>query len=159
MHAEPQYRIIADKDSTPDLVSANAAPGDRLVYEVIDDDRWSLIRIERPVEGTDPTMQVQPTPTAVLAGGIGYPVQEAARREDEHARRAAIAEPPSIADMAPGTTFTAPHPESGYRSWTVVEDGAHGWWAVDIKRNGVPLLRFDPSTIRDVSPPSTTQEP
>lgn len=46
---DPQYRVIADKDTTPDLVSADAAPGDRLVYDVIDDDRWSLVRIERPL--------------------------------------------------------------------------------------------------------------
>jgi hypothetical protein len=49
MPTEPEYRVVADKDSTPDLVSADAVPGDRLVYDVIDDDRWSLVRIERPV--------------------------------------------------------------------------------------------------------------
>jgi hypothetical protein len=54
---DPQYRVVADKDSTPDLVSANAAPGDRLVYEVIDADRWSLVRIERPVPATDEPKQ------------------------------------------------------------------------------------------------------
>jgi hypothetical protein len=53
----PHYRVVADTDTTPDLVSAHAAPGDRLVYDVIDDDRWSLVRIERPVEGAEPSVQ------------------------------------------------------------------------------------------------------
>ena len=54
---EPQYRVIADKDSTPDLASAHVAAGDRLVYDVIDADRWSLVRIERPVEGVGSSVQ------------------------------------------------------------------------------------------------------
>ena len=56
---EPQYRVIADKDSTPDLGSAHVAAGDRLVYDVIDADRWSLVRIERPVPTDERSAQPQ----------------------------------------------------------------------------------------------------
>jgi hypothetical protein len=62
MTTEPQYRVIADRDSTPDLVSADAAPGDRLVYDVIDEDRWSLVRIERPVPAIEQAAFESSTP-------------------------------------------------------------------------------------------------
>lgn len=49
---EHTYRTIADTTTHPDLTSAHAARGDRLVHDVIDGDRWTLVRIERPVSST-----------------------------------------------------------------------------------------------------------
>jgi hypothetical protein len=209
---EQQYRVIADKDSTPDLVSTHAAPGDRLVYDVIDADRWSLVRIEHPVEGTEPSVQPptreqiatavrpvisrwydtggnlqeriadavlalfsQPTPSAVPERTYtAADVQEAFERgcirgeqdadERNWSRRQyekmqaplPPAEPVSIADMAPGTTFTAGHPDTGrpanfercddeqHAPHTVFDMGGGAFWKA---------RAFDPSTIRDVTPP------
>lgn len=47
------YRTIADTTTHPDLTSAHAEPGDRLVHDVIDGDRWALVRIERPRSTTE----------------------------------------------------------------------------------------------------------
>lgn len=55
---EQQYRTIADTTTHPDLTSAHAEPGDRLVHDVIDGDRWTLVRIERPVPTTDEPKRV-----------------------------------------------------------------------------------------------------
>jgi hypothetical protein len=92
----------------------------------------------------------QPTPSAVLTGGIGYPVREAAQREDDRTRNVAIAAPPSIADMVPGTTF-----EYGER-WTVghnlPDQPPHAHRGLEARY----LDQFDPSTIRDVTPPPVT---
>ncbi|WP_284761533.1 hypothetical protein [Curtobacterium sp. MEB011] len=99
----------------------------------------------------------QPTPSAVLTGGIGYPVREAARREDEHARSVATADPPSIEDMVPGTTFTAGWPHTGRPThWVVLNDGVRciehgrGYYGTAWSLHDAPI---DPSTIRDVTPP------
>lgn len=106
----------------------------------------------------------QPTPTAVLTGGIGYPVHEAARREDEHARNLAPATPPSIADMVPGTTFVA-NPYSSdipSRFRVAEEDDLHPQVRYKLRESqtggGWHAWSIDPSTIRDVTPP-TPEEP
>lgn len=66
------------------------------------------------------------------------------------------ATPPSIADMAPGTTFTEASNGWPRSAWTVgqrhdgtkyVKRQSDGWTVLD-------LDYFDPSTIRDVTPPS-----
>ncbi|MBF4603739.1 hypothetical protein [Curtobacterium sp. VKM Ac-2884] len=58
--------------------------------------------------------------------------------------------PPSIADMVPGTTFTAAATDDVWR-WAVREDG------LIASALGVgPMSALDPSTIRDVTPPPAT---
>lgn len=60
------------------------------------------------------------------------------------------ATPPSIADMVPGTTFDCPE------RWTVGPPTLQGrQWAFR-SGEGRYLDEFDPSTIRDVTPPAVT---
>lgn len=61
----------------------------------------------------------------------------------------APADPPSIADMVPGTTFSANGIRRAYQyigdDKMIEVDGNGVWWT----------SKIDPSTIRDVTPPST----
>jgi hypothetical protein len=73
---------------------------------------------------------------------------------DECAESRASAEPVSIADMAPGTTFDAVANVRGQRRgpfrWRVRSEDT--MWS-DAQGYGVRPERIDPSTIRDVNPP------
>ena len=65
----------------------------------------------------------------------------------------APAEPPRIADMAPGTTFTAAGVDNIDRRWLVLPDG-------ELYESDVYIVTadwLDPSTIRDVQPPEVTK--
>ena len=92
----------------------------------------------------------QPTPSAECTCGYGGVHEPMNPRCERNGYR--WTEPVSIADMAPGTTFTANltahrflyQGEGTYRDeWTL----AH-----------VSAAAFDPSTIRDVTPPPATHQ-
>lgn len=88
----------------------------------------------------------------------GLPVREELRALLSHPTPSA--EPVSIADMAPGTTFVA-----RYRAGAFHGDAAR-WRKVDAtlvalaSSAGTPVYatQLDPSTIRDVTPPPKTPE-
>lgn len=64
--------------------------------------------------------------------------------------------PPSVADMAPGTTFTAV--EAGERITFFVAKTFLGITAYDQEAGEYFPESIDPSTIRDVTPPPATRE-
>lgn len=64
------------------------------------------------------------------------------------------AEPPSIADMAPGTTFTGRKGLGLEQRMMRLEDG----WAISTDGHTCDATVIDPSTIRDVTPPPATCE-
>jgi hypothetical protein len=64
------------------------------------------------------------------------------------------AEPVSIADMTPGTTFV----DSEGERWTIRQDRDGDPWANSDSGDAWDLDDFDPSTIRDVTPPPATPE-
>jgi hypothetical protein len=64
---------------------------------------------------------------------------------------------PRAEPMAPGTTFIAPYPSYGGGFWTVRE-GEDELIAATHTGDEIPLRDFDPSSMRDVTPPPATPE-
>jgi hypothetical protein len=90
----------------------------------------------------------QPTPSAEHEVGC----HACLNRDDAQCNCRAPAAPPSIADMAPGTTFVGETSETRYLSrWTVLASGRI------MSGMGIPHdpSEIDPSTIRDVALPET----
>jgi hypothetical protein len=76
---------------------------------------------------------------------------------------AAPAAPPGIADMAPGTTFLGRHVRGAGLDdrlvlWTVERTSDPHGPIVESETGAWRFTTVDPSTIRDVTPPPTTQE-
>jgi hypothetical protein len=66
------------------------------------------------------------------------------------------AEPPSIADMAPGTTFWAQFRDTDRRALFVKIGGTTAWPVMDVAAGALAVYSasaLDPSTIRNVNPP------
>jgi hypothetical protein len=100
---------------------------------------------------------------------LEWATREASRHmRDHNGHRANVAEdrdqpaePVSIADMAPGTTFTATFRDTERRALFVKVGGKTAWPIIDIVSGALATYAadaVDPSTIRDVTPPPATPE-
>jgi hypothetical protein len=90
----------------------------------------------------------QPTPTAKTRQQRAQQVID--RNQRNRLRSQPPATPPRIEDMAPGTTFVDPLGER----WTILQDRSEMRWAESDSGDEWDIEYFDPSRIRDVTPPA-----
>jgi hypothetical protein len=116
---------------------------------------WALLSDQpgNPVVQALDALLSQPTPTAEPPATYEQGCDDGYLAGEHHVRNTATlptAEPTSVEDMAPGTTFTEKV------RWKVSAGALHG--LAIVTRGGGRKVRalseFDPSTIHDVTPPA-----